>query len=110
MRICFPVKENNGLDSTIEVNIIMTKMYLIVDTQDGSLKEVPKTGLNPLAPLEKEMFDVIIVNQIGKVAVKKMHERRKRVFKSYGTSVARNLDMMKRRQLAEITGQEDFLK
>jgi len=102
MRICFPVQEAKGLESNLDMNIMTAKAFLIVDTQTNEIKVIPRGGLNPVAPLEKEMFEFVVVMSIGKMAVQKFNEKRKRVYKCHGMTVAKNVDMMKRHQLQEI--------
>ena len=102
MRICFQVQDAKGLESSLDMNIMTARCFLIVDTQSGEQKIVPRGTLNPVAPLEKEMFEFVVVHSIGKLAVQKFNEKRKRVYKCHGLTVAKNVDMMKRHQLQEI--------
>ena len=102
MRICFPVQDDKGLESGLDMNIMTARGFVIVDTQANEVKFIPRGGLNPVAPLEKEMFEFVVVHSIGKMAVQKFNEKRKRVYKCHGLTVAKNVDMMKRHQLQEI--------
>ena len=103
MKICFPVQDIKGMDSTLDMNIMTAKCFLIVDSMSAEIKTVPRGALNPLASLEKETFDILVVNSIGRVAVEMLREKRKKVYKCHGMTVAKNVEMAKKRALTEIT-------
>lgn len=107
MRICVPVKADQGLESVMASNLMVAECFLIIDTQNNSIEKIEKKGLglNPLKPIMDALFDVLIVDDLGLPAFNKLKERRRRVYKMFGRIVKDNVEMMKKRQLVEITSE-----
>lgn len=107
MRICVPIKNDEGLESVMASNLMVAECFLIIDTQNNNIEKIEKKGLglNPLKPIMEALFDVLIVDDIGLPAFLKLKERRRRVFKMFGRIVKDNVEMMKKHQLVEITAE-----
>lgn len=110
MRICIPVSENKGIESSPYNHFGSAPEFLVVNL-DGEVVEVINNGdLNhehgkcqPLKALANKSVDVVIVRGIGAGAIAKLNSLGTKVFKGVEGNVRDNIDLLKENKLIEFT-------
>ncbi|MCJ7772120.1 MAG: diguanylate cyclase [Desulfobacterales bacterium] len=110
MKIAFPTQENNGLDSKVYSHFGSAKIFVIVNTGDGSSETVFNQNLDhqhgqcqPMIALGGNHVDSVVVGGIGGGALCKLNAEGKKVFRAAEGSVRENLELIKLNKLPEIT-------
>lgn len=112
MKICFPVKEDKGLDSVLYGHFGTAPIFIVYDTETGEFEAVenghldPATGkhpegqCNPVKALNGAVVDVAVVAGIGKGAMMKLGEAGISVYQGNSLlDVKGNLDLIKEGKL-----------
>lgn len=110
MNICIPVEEDKGMDSRVCAHFGSAPLFLIVDTDSGSTKAVQNinTGhahgmCQPLASLEGEDVDGMVVGGIGMGALNKLSAAGVSVYLSEFQTVKETMDAFKAGTLNPVT-------
>jgi predicted Fe-Mo cluster-binding NifX family protein len=108
MKVCFPVCENHGVESGVFGHFGSAPLFLLVDSASaevtviGNGDRVHEHGAcNPIAGLGGKEVDAVVVGGIGGGALMKLNSAGIRVFQAREGSVADNLALLGRNQLAE---------
>ena len=87
MRICVPIEEDKGLDSEVCAHFGSASGYLIVDLESGDSHSVKNMNphhshgmCNPMASLDGEDVDAVVVGGIGLGALRKLRAAELDVF------------------------------
>ena len=79
MNVCIPITEDQGLDSPVCAHFGSAPAFLIVDTDSGTCRAVANTNQQhghgmcaPLAVLQGERIDAMVVGGIGAGALGKL--------------------------------------
>lgn len=72
MRLCFPVLQNQGFESTIYGHFASAPIFMVIDTDTGESVTIPncdelapESGCNPFKALVNKHLDAVIVSGIG---------------------------------------------
>ncbi len=102
MFVCIPIEENQGLGSRVCAHFGSTPEFLIVDTDTSSTRAIPNKNQHhghgmcaPIASLEGERIDAIVVGGIGMGALNKLRAANVQVFLSDQPTVAATLAALK---------------
>ena len=113
MKICFPIEENNGLESPVYNHFGSAPLFLVVDTetrQTTALQnkdQVHQHGAcSPLKALGNGQFDGIVVGGIGGGALNGLLRMGLKVFRAEAGTVAQNVDLFLQGKLPEFTPQQ----
>jgi predicted Fe-Mo cluster-binding NifX family protein len=94
MFVCIPIEENNGMDSAVCAHFGSAPEFLIVDTEAATCRSIPNKNQHhghgmcaPLASLEGERIDAMVVGGIGMGALNKLMAAGIRVFMAEQSSV-----------------------
>nr|WP_243108690.1 NifB/NifX family molybdenum-iron cluster-binding protein [Clostridium rectalis] len=108
MKICFPVKNNEGLESIPYGHFGSAPSFVIVNLENNDIKVVGNGDLNhehgkcqPIKALSGENVDAVIVGGIGAGAIMKLNSMGVKVFKAAEGTIKENLDMLKSGVLKE---------
>ena len=109
MKICFPVKEANGVMSTIHGHFGSAPFYVIIDDQEHFVDVIENNDCyhqhghcSPLKGLMGRRVDTVIVNGIGTGAFKKLTALGVNVFQAEGGNVQDNFEMFTTNRLSPI--------
>jgi predicted Fe-Mo cluster-binding NifX family protein len=98
MKLCFPVVDNEGLESRVYGHFGSAPCFLVVDTETSEVNEVINRDLqhahgacSPLRALGGTVLDAIIVGGIGAGALLGLQSAGLKVFQAQGVTVADNL-------------------
>ncbi len=108
MKICFPVEENNQLESQVFAHFGSAPGFIVVEAETGSLSFINNSdkihqhgACNPLAGLAGEKVDAVVVGGIGGGALQKLNHAGIRVFQAKNGTIAENLDCLETEGLPE---------
>lgn len=109
MKICFPVAVDNGLNSELFSHFASSPLFLIVDSESGKVETIdncdpqdPPKGCNPLAALQGQNLDAIIVDAIGDAIHQNMNMCGFRVFEASSANLLLLVEAFKNEQLNEM--------
>ena len=98
MKVCFPVKDNRGLESPVFNHFGSAPVFVVVDTDGSSVAEVINRDLHhahgacsPLKALDGHQVDAVVVGGIGGGALAGLTRAGIRVFRSAAPTIAENL-------------------
>ncbi|WZL72353.1 NifB/NifX family molybdenum-iron cluster-binding protein [Clostridiaceae bacterium 35-E11] len=110
MKVCIPVKENNGLESIAYNHFGSAPFFLIYDLEKEEIKVIENEDLHhahgmcqPLKALGGEAVDAILVGGIGAGALMKLNNQGIKVYKVAGETVSQNIELLKRDKLMEFS-------
>jgi len=108
MKVCFPVVENQGLESQIFNHFGSAPVFLVVDMVTSEFLSINNSdsvhqhgACNPVAGLGGHHVDAIVVGGIGGGALHKLNSAGIRAFKANGDSISENIGMFKLGTLQE---------
>jgi predicted Fe-Mo cluster-binding NifX family protein len=112
MNICIPVNEDLGLASTVCAHFGSAPHFMIVDTESGACRAIPNTNQHhghgmcaPLAALQGERIDAMVVGGIGMGALSKLMAAGTQVFLSEQSTVEETVNAHKAGTLRPVTPQ-----
>ena len=113
MNICIPVNEDKGLQSQVCAHFGSAPLFLIVDTDSEGCRAIPNHNQHhghgmcmPLASLQGERIDGMVVGGIGKGALSKLQTAGIRVYLSDLPTVEATVSAFKAGSLREVTPAE----
>lgn len=109
MKICFPVKSNEGVNSIPYNHFGSAPVFVICDLEDNNIKEIKNGDLNhehgkcqPIKALSGETVDAIIVGGIGQGAIAKLNSMGIKVYKAEEGTIKDNIDLLTQGKLNEL--------
>ncbi len=110
MKVCIPVEENKGLNSTAFGHFGTAPFFLIYNTENEDMKILKNGDLHhehgmcqPLKALNGEVVDAILVGGIGAGALMKLNNQGIRVFSPAKETAKKNIEMFKENKLREFS-------
>lgn len=108
MKLCFPVLENNGLESRLYGHFGSAPRFVMVDTETSEVTSINSSNrvhqhgaCNPIAGLGGHPVDAIVVGGIGGGALHKLNAAGVRVFQGQEGTIAKNLALFRADALPE---------
>ena len=102
MRIAFPTKENEGLESLVYSHFGSAPYFVIVEAETSELEILDNQDLGhehgncqPLAALGGAPVDVVVVGGIGGGALKKLANAGVKTYRAVEGTVSENLSLIK---------------
>ncbi|MFH1505243.1 MAG: NifB/NifX family molybdenum-iron cluster-binding protein [Candidatus Omnitrophota bacterium] len=110
MKICFPVKSDEGLDSKIYDHFGSAPIFIIFDTETKSIDAINNQNLghthgmcSPLKALDSKKIDAIVAGGIGAGAINKLNSIGIKVYRAFQGSIESNIESFKNNTMPEIT-------
>lgn len=108
MKVCIPVKENQGLESVPFNHFGSAPMFIVCDLEKDEVKTLDNGDLGhehgkcqPIKALSGEVVDAVIVGGIGQGAIVKLNSMGIKVFRACEGNVSENINMLKENKLNE---------
>lgn len=108
MKVCFPILENNGLESQVHGHFGSAPAFVVVDmitneftTINNSDKIHEHGACNPVAGLGGYQVDAIVVGGIGGGALQKLNSGGIRAFQASAGTIAENITLFRAEGLPE---------
>jgi len=112
MKVCFPVQNNEGLESTVYNHFGSAPLFILVDTAANTVAPLSNAdqhhaqgGCSPIKALGSQHIDAVVVGGIGGGALGKLTQLGIKVYKAQAGTIARNLDLFISGQLPEYSPQ-----
>jgi len=113
MKICFPVEENQGLESSVFGHFGSAPAFVVVDTETRDVREIVNRDLHhahgacsPIKALGGQQADAIVVGGIGAGALLGLNRAGLKVYRALGDTIAENLACMAHAELPELTSEQ----
>jgi predicted Fe-Mo cluster-binding NifX family protein len=107
MKICFPIQDDQSLDSKVYSHFGSAPAFMIVDTNTSVAETIGNADqhhahgtCNPFRALGGRAIDCVVVGGIGGGALNKLSQAGIRVFKASARTVRENIDLFNAGQLA----------
>ncbi len=108
MKVCFPVLENQGIESMVFEHFGSAPGFVVVDMDSNEVTAINNSnkihqhgGCNPLAGLDGQQVDAIVAGGIGGGALHKLNSAGKRVFQAQEGTIAANMALFRANELPE---------
>ena len=109
MKVCFPVAQDAGLESSIYGHLGSTPQFIAIDTDSEEVScfpnadpLAPERGCNVLKALCHHSLEAIIVDGIGDGFLQMLNGFGIEVFQAESASIRENLTMFKENQLSRV--------
>jgi len=110
MKLCFPVKEDNGLESTVFNHFGSSPLFVVFNTETNETGLINNQDLghvhgmcNPFKALNGEIVDAIIVGGIGAGAIRKLNSMGIKVYRADNNTIQKNIDLFGSNSLPELS-------
>ena len=101
MKVCFPVANNEGLQSPVYNHFGSAPLFVVVDTDSGEVAEVINRDLHhahgacsPVKALGGHAVDAVVVGGIGGGALNGLTRAGIRVYRAEAPSIAENVSRL----------------
>jgi predicted Fe-Mo cluster-binding NifX family protein len=112
MKICFPVMNNQGMDSLVYEHFGSAPIFIVVDAETENVTAVGNAdqnhvhgACNPIKALNNQQVDAIVVGGIGGGALAGLNNMGIKVYKSMGRTVRENVAQIRIGDLPQLTVQ-----
>lgn len=112
MKICFPVQQDEGFDSSVYNHFGSAPVFVVVDTETNGIASINNRdqhhvhgACNPMKALDNQKVDAIVVGGIGAGALTRLNQMGIAVHRSQAPTVRENVLLFAAQQLPVLTMQ-----
>ena len=112
MKICFPVQNDNGIESTVYNHFGSAPVFVVYDTVTSSVATISNGdqhhthgSCNPMKALDNQKVDAIIVGGIGAGALTRLNQMGITVHRAQGATIRENISLFEAKTLPVLTAQ-----
>jgi predicted Fe-Mo cluster-binding NifX family protein len=112
MKICFPVQQDEGFDSSVYNHFGSAPVFVVVDTETNGIASIHNRdqhhahgACNPMKALDNQKVDAIVVGGIGAGALTRLNQMGISVHRSQAATVRENVSLFASQQLPVLTVQ-----
>lgn len=113
MKLCFPVQNNEGLESKVYNHFGSAQLFVVVDMNSNEVSTITNKdrihvhgSCNPIKALNNQTIDAVIVGGIGGGALGRLNKAGIRVYKAGAESIRDNVQLFIAESLPEYTIQQ----
>jgi predicted Fe-Mo cluster-binding NifX family protein len=106
MKICFPVQNDQGLDSTVYNHFGSAPVFVVLDTETDNVSSINNRdqhhshgACNPMKALDNQKIDAIVVGGIGAGALTRLNQMGITVYRSQRDTIRENAALFASRNL-----------
>ncbi len=110
MKVCFPVKSNEGMESIPYGHFGTAPMFVVCDLEKNEVKTLDNGDLGhehgkcqPMKALSGEVVDAVVVGGIGQGAIVKLNSLGIKVYRAAEGTIAVNIDKLNSGDLLEFS-------
>jgi predicted Fe-Mo cluster-binding NifX family protein len=110
MKICFPVQNDNGLDSAVYNHFGSAPVFVVFDTDTNEVASIDNRdqhhahgACNPMKALDNQRIDAIVVGGIGAGALSRLNQMGIAVHRSQADTIRQNVDLFSEKKLPVLT-------
>jgi len=108
MKICFPVQNDEGMESAVFDHFGSAPAFVVVDTDRGTVSTIRNGdqhhahgACNPLKALDNQQIDAVVVGGIGAGALSRLNQSGIKVYRARSRTVRENMAFHQERGLSE---------
>ncbi len=112
MKLCFPVQQDEGIESTVYNHFGSAPFFVVVDTETNDVASISNRdqhhvhgACNPLKALNDQRVDAVIVGGIGAGALTRLNQLGIAVHRSQAATVRENVALHAGERLPVLTVQ-----
>jgi predicted Fe-Mo cluster-binding NifX family protein len=101
MKVCFPVQEDQGVESSVFNHFGSAPLFIVVDTKTNAVhlinnkdKHHEHGACNPLRALDNQEIDAVVVGGIGAGALNRLSQAGIKAYRSQSSTVRENLALL----------------
>jgi len=113
MKICFPVQNNQGIESAVYNHFGSAPAFILVDTNTNEVATINNGDLhhshgacNPMKALSGASVNAIVVGGIGGGALSRLNQLGITVYRAQGQTIRENIELFKKSLLSMLTLQQ----
>jgi predicted Fe-Mo cluster-binding NifX family protein len=102
MKLCFPVAQDQGLESTLYGHFASAPMFMVVDTDTNEFKSIancdelaPEAGCDPFKALVGKSVDGVVVGGVGDGFLELLNMMGLRVFQAQSASIKESVELFR---------------
>ena len=110
MKVCFPVQQNKGIESTVYNHFGSAPHFVLVDSETSEVSAIQNRdehhvhgACNPLKALDGRQIDAVVVGGIGGGALGKLQQAGIKVYRAQSESIRANLSLLASDSLPQFT-------
>lgn len=112
MKVCFPVQDDEGIESRVFGHFGSAPLFVVIDTTTNTPKVISNGdrihqhgACNPLKALDGQQVDAVVAGGIGPGALSRLNQNGIRVFRAAAPTVRENLALLAAKELPEYAHQ-----
>ncbi len=112
MKICFPVQQDNGIESAVYNHFGSAPLFVVFDTDTKSVASINNQdqhhthgSCNPMKALDNQNVDAIVVGGIGAGALTRLNQMGITVHRAQGATIRENISLFQANTLPVLTVQ-----
>ena len=113
MKVCFPVQDNQGIESAVYNHFGSAPAFIVVNTTTKEVSAINNRDLqhthgacNPMKALSGESVNAIVVGGIGAGALSRLNQLGITVYRAQGQTIRENIVLFEKSQLSILTLQQ----
>lgn len=106
MKICFPVQNDNGMESVVYGHFGSAPLFVVFDTDTNSVASISNRdqhhahgACSPMKALDNQKVDAIIVGGIGAGALTRLNQMGITVHRAQGGTIRENISLFQSQSL-----------
>lgn len=110
MKVCFPVQNDQGIESAVYNHFGSAPVFVVIDTVANTVMSVSNRdqhhahgACNPIKALDNQQVDAVIVGGIGGGALGKLNAMGIAVHRAQGATIRENLALLQANSLPLLT-------
>ncbi|MBW6409933.1 NifB/NifX family molybdenum-iron cluster-binding protein [Clostridium weizhouense] len=110
MKVCFPVRSNEGVNSIPYGHFGTAPLFIVCDTDTEEIKVLNNGDLGhehgkcqPMKALSGEIVDAVVVGGIGQGAITKLNSMEIKVYKAIEGTIQVNIEALIKSELVEFS-------
>src|SRR5450759_2366039 len=110
MRVCFPVQQDDGIESKVYNHFGSASLFVVVDTETnvaGIIKNKDQHHVhgacNPIQAFDNQKIDAVVVGGIGAGALGKLNQSGIKVYRAQSQTIKENIALFASQSLTEFT-------
>ncbi len=110
MKVCFPVQQDDGIESRVYNHFGSAPMFIVVDTASDTASTISngnqhhaRGACNPIMALGNQSVDAIVVGGSGAGALTRLNQMGIRVHRAQAPTIRENLALFASQALPEYT-------
>lgn len=106
MKVCFPVQDNRGIESTVYNHFGSAPLFVVVNISTKETSSISNSDLqhmhgacNPMKALSGENVNAVVVGGIGAGALSRLNQLGVTVYRAQGQTIRENIDLFEQNRL-----------